>query len=58
MSSAGVAAVGLTVAANNLAVVNDGVFIGAGPFTILPEGAIGNYAPFLIQVPAVVWVSN
>jgi len=58
VSSAGVAAVGLTVAANNLAVVNDGVFIGAGPFTILPEGAIGNYAPFLIQVPAVVWVSN
>jgi uncharacterized protein (TIGR03437 family) len=58
VSSAGVAAVGLTVAANNLAVINDGLFIGAGPFTILPEGAIGNYAPFLNQVAAVVWVSN
>lgn len=49
VSSAGVAAVGLTVATNE---------VSTGPFTILPEGAIGNYAPFLIQVPAVVWVSN
>jgi uncharacterized protein (TIGR03437 family) len=58
VSSAGVAAVGLIVAVNTLAVVDDGLFIGAGPYTILSQGPIGNYAPFLLQAPSVVWVVN